>query len=239
MRKTTDEKISGIIGQRFGRLVVLGRTEDKIVCYNGKKYRRRMVECQCDCGNIVSVRYDMLTDKKRPTRSCGCLQRDITAERLRNTHNVIYGDSRERIHNIWYLIIERCNNPDNSAYHNYGGRGIKVCPEWDDGIKGYFRFKEWSLNNGYAKDLSIDRIDNDKGYSPDNCRWATVSEQANNKRNNVILEFNGRSMTLSQWAREIGMPMKVLHARIIRYGWDVERALTQPVRKSPSKKESQ
>ena len=149
--------------------------------------------------------------------------------------NIKYGDSRERIHNIWYLMKYRCENPSSPAYKNYGGRGIKVCEEWAEEYDGYFRFKQWSLEHGYTEELTIDRIDNDGDYSPDNCRWVGVAEQANNKRTNIMIEYDGKIQTLSQWSRKLGISMKNLHNRIYRLGWSVERAFTTPINHNTSK----
>ena len=109
----------------------------------------------------------------------------------------------------------------------YGGRGISVCKEWDE---SYEAFRDWALANGYADGLSIDRIDVDGNYEPPNCRWATNQEQQNNKRTNVYLTFNGKTQTIAQWAREVGINPVTLHARIYRYRWSVERALTEQVK---------
>lgn len=220
-------------GDRFGRLEVLSVDIEREQEPKNKKHARRFVMCQCECGNIVSVRVDMLTSKSRPTRSCGCLQREIISTYI-NEHppKTKYGDSRERLHNIWYLMNDRCFNEKSPAYKNYGGRGIKVSSEWANGIDGYFRFKQWALENGYASTLTIDRIDNDGNYSPSNCRWISMAEQASNTRRNAYIEWDGRRKTITQWARELGVEMKTLHNRLVRLGWPVERAMTQPYRKS-------
>lgn len=214
------------VGETVGRLTIIDRGEDK---FSKHGTRRVYWVCQCECGNIKTIRADQLDGKH--TMSCGCLQREKSAEyNSTRERKVIYGDSRERIHNIWYLIKYRCEDETSPTYRHYGGRGIKMCQEWSDGIDGYWKFKTWSLDNGYADNLTIDRIDNDGCYSPENCRWVDHSVQGNNKRNNIILEYDGREQTLSQWARELGVPMKSLHRRIRGLGWDVERAFTQPYR---------
>lgn len=235
-----DERIQEMIGKKFGRLTVIEQMEDIInVDSKGRTHRRKMVKCLCDCGNETIVRYDVLLGTRHHTRSCGCLQRERASQALKGLNKPVYGDSRERLHNIWYLIIDRCRNPESPCYDRYGGRGIDICDEWADGIDGYFRFKEWALANGYSKDLSVDRINNNSGYSPENCRWATREEQGNNKCNNRMIEHDGKTMTISQWARELGVPMKNLHNRIVNLGWDIDRAFTQPYRKPRTKKESQ
>jgi hypothetical protein len=133
----------------------------------------------------------------------------------------------ERLRRIWWHLIFRCENPKSKDYPRYGGRGIYVCEDWKD----YDRFKEWSFEHGYDAKLSIDRIDNNGPYAPWNCRWTTVKEQANNRRNNVELEFHGETKTLSQWAEEIGITAQGLWRRIFVSKWDIERALSTEVGK--------
>ena len=124
----------------------------------------------------------------------------------------------------WKNIKERCYNPNSPNFKHYGGRGIFVCDKWKANFK---EFQQWSVENGYKKGFSIDRIDNDKGYSPDNCRWVSKKEQANNKRNNHFLTYQGKTQTISQWAEEIGVSRELISRRINKLGWDVERTLTE------------
>lgn len=124
-------------------------------------------------------------------------------------------------------MIERCENPNNASYKNYGGRGIKVCKKWR---KDFTAFCRWARSNGYDPKLSIDRIDNDKGYSPNNCRWADSKTQARNRRNNRIIEYNGESKAASEWAEICGLNPKTFRNRLDA-GWSVEDALTIPLGK--------
>lgn len=138
-----------------------------------------------------------------------------------------YEEYRGRIYHIWTRMKERCYNPQDKSYSNYGGRGVVICDEWlffDD-------FYWWAVNNGYEPNLSIDRIDVNDIYKPSNCRWVSRKVQSNNKRNNHLITYNGRTMTLSQWAEELGMNPATLRNRIVS-GWSIEKALNQKVDES-------
>ena len=172
--------------QRFGRLYVLNKSKEDIQ----RKSSFIMWHCLCDCGNEVDVRSQDLRNGK--TKSCGCLHKDIVS-----TH----GLSRKRLYHIWIDMRSRCNNKKLKCYHNYGGRGIKVCEEWED----YQNFHNWAINNGYNDKLTIDRINVDGNYEPNNCRWSTKIEQENNKRNNRFSYYNGKRMTISNFMRITGI----------------------------------
>lgn len=219
------------VGDIVGKLTVVSRCADQERYRGAYICKRRVWMCKCECGNHVAVREDSLTSATRPTRSCGCLQsQNGRTLGLLYGGRVTHGESRERLRNIWYLMLYRCQDPKSPAYANYGGRGITVCDSWADASDGYKAFKSWALLNGYDDSLTIDRIDNNGNYCPENCRWITLAEQAGNRRITRFVEYNGVTKTLSQWSLETGIPLKALYARIYRSGWPIDRALTQPIK---------
>ena len=200
------------VGYRIGKLTVtkyLGLNESK----------RRIWECACDCGNIVVHTTQELHGGR--TKSCGCSKKN-QGDKLR-----IYYGVDKKLHDRWWDIKSRCNNPNNSRYKDYGGRGIKMCPEWEN---DFWTFRDWSLANGFREGLTIDRIDNDKGYSPDNCRWVTNAVQANNKRSCRYITINGVTKNLKEWSVEYNINYHTVQNRIFN-GWDEVRAITIPSKK--------
>lgn len=198
-----------LTGRHFGKLEVLKRAE------NGKNGAIRWL-CLCDCGNKTIVQGSNL--KNGRTSSCGCnMYSGVTK----------HGHYGERIYNVWDKMRNRCNNMNYDAYESYGGRGIKVCDEWND----FETFYNWSMTHGYSDNLTLDRVDNDDGYSPENCRWATRKEQARNRRSSRWFTYGGKTLTMIEWSEVTGIPYHTLSDRINEYGWDIERALTTPTRK--------
>lgn len=137
-----------------------------------------------------------------------------------------------RLYRIWSSMKTRCNNPNCRIYMRYGGRGITICDEWQ---RDFAAFREWAISNGYSEELTIDRINNDEGYSPENCRWATTKEQNRNRRDNRLLTLNGNTKPLAEWAEIAGLNIPTLHKRVVKLGWSLEKAMTTPLWGDPDR----
>lgn len=207
-----------LTGQKFGRLTVIeecGRT----------KNRSTIWLCKCDCGNEHKVTTAHL--KNGSIRSCGCLRKETTTEK-----NYKHGLSDNRLYPIWKSIKDRCYRKNNNHYKDYGARGIILCDEWQN----FENFYNWAMRNGYditapKGECTIDRIDPNGNYEPNNCRWVSSTVQQRNKRNNHYLTYNGETRPVTEWAEILGINKGTLESRIVRYGWSVEKALETPVKK--------
>lgn len=190
----------------------------KVISFIGTNKKHRAVwKCLCNCGNeFTAVGSEIIRGK---VKSCGCLNKSI---------NGLY---KSRIYRIHHSMMSRCYVQNIESYKYYGKRGIKVCDEWHD----FMNFYNWSINNGYSDDLTIDRINVNGNYEPSNCRWVTRKEQANNTSSNVYIYYNGETKTLSQWAEKVGIDRRTLYKRF-SMGWNIEKALTTPVNKNFSRK---
>ena len=193
-----------LIGQKFGRLTVVAESPSRVT---GVGYRTTMWECRCDCGNTVVVRAKCLLGGV--TKSCGCLQREQLSNRASKHHGF-----NTKLYNIWDSMRQRCNNPHHKSYHNYGGRGIVICDEWGD----FSNFLRWALSAGYNDNVprgecTLDRIDVNKPYSPDNCRWVSMKTQSNNKRNTIYITLNRETRTLAEWAELSGVKYQTAYKR--------------------------
>ena len=198
-------------GQEFRRLTVLGCA--------GRKKGHTYWFTRCDCGNVTRVGAGNL--KNGHTVSCGCFMVEQIKER-----NTTHGHTGNATHRSWAAMLKRCQNQNGPDYPNYGGRGIEVCDEWQKFENFLADMKEC------PRGLSLDRINNEGNYEPGNCRWATIKEQNNNTRSNHHLTFNGKTQNITQWVDELGLNYNTIFARINTYGWPVERALTEVVRKN-------
>ena len=181
------------IGQKKNYLTVIGITR--------LQNKHRAFACLCDCGEITLIEPTMWD--KGIVKSCGCKHNELLSEALKKENPIV----KERLYNVYSGMKQRCYNPNDDNYHNYGGRGILICDEW---LESYATFKEWAMSTGYDEnakrgDCTIDRIDVNGNYEPSNCRWADALTQARNKRNNVFLTINGRTQIMADWQRETGL----------------------------------
>lgn len=214
----TGEKIRhDLTGMKFNRLTVIRPAE------SSKTKETRWI-CRCDCGKEVIVQSNNL--KSGQVKSCGCYRHEKAVKMHTKHGSAKRNEKRERLYSIWAGMKSRCYGENEPNFHRYGGRGIAVCDEWKD---DFSIFRDWAINNGYSPELTIDRIDNSKGYSPDNCRWATSKEQALNRRSNRIITFNGETHSASEWEEILGFPRGTISRRIKKFGWTIDRALTEPI----------
>lgn len=201
-------KREDLTGRVFGRLTVIEYSHT----HKQRSGKQAAVwDCRCECGKNVSVMASNL--KRGNTQSCGCLHRQQTTR---------HGKASTRLYRVWCSMLQRCSNPNNSRYADYGARGIKVCERWHD-------FKNFLADIGERPvGASLDRIDNDGNYEPGNVRLATTAEQMRNTRANVVIEWDGRSMLQTDWAKMLGIKDQTLIKRLKL--WPLEKALTTPRR---------
>lgn len=192
-------KANNLTGQRFGRLTAVERA--------GKdKHQKALWRCSCDCGGTLITRASNL--KSGATSSCGCLHKP-------------HGGHGTRLYRIWKGMKDRCRRCSHSSYECYGGRGISVCEEWNQSFE---TFREWALANGYRDGLTIDRVEVDGNYCPENCRWVTMKEQGNNRRNTLRILYNGETHTIAEWSKITGIKYSTIYMRLYN-GWSVKEAL--------------
>ena len=198
-------KSINITGKKFGKLTALYSLHN----HNTKDGMCWL--CICDCGNFKEASSILL--RKGTTKSCGCLLKK---------GNPTHGKCNTRLHTIWDKMKARCYNKNSTAYKNYGGRGIKVCQEWLD---DFMNFYNWSMNNGYQEGLTIDRIDSDSSYEPNNCRWTDRKTQNRNRRNTKYVTYRGETKPLAEWCEILDLKYYTVRARIYKYNWPIEKAL--------------
>lgn len=197
-----------MIGRTFGRWTVLAESKERT------KSGTIRYKCICQCGTVREVSGCLL--RNGDSTSCGCYNHEIITKQ-----DAVY---KERLYSVWMSMKDRCRNPNNKAYRNYGARGIEVCEEWR---RDYKAFREWAMKNGYNQGLWIDRIDNDYGYSPENCRWVTPATQSRNKRTTRLVRHNGEYVCLKDAEMLSGIKAATISRRI-ELGWD-DSKLFQPV----------
>jgi hypothetical protein len=202
-----------LTGKRFGRLTVLSLH---------KSGRHSTWSCICDCGKKVIVRADSL--RNGHTQSCGCYNRDVS--KITNYRHGVC-QSNKHLYLIWKGIKYRCSSKHYKGYNRYGGRGIRLCLEWQN----LMNFYNWAIRHGYTEELQIDRIDNDGDYCPENCRWVTAKQNGCNRSDNKRIIFQNRSLTYSEWERQFNLPPGTVSHRINQQNWDAIKAITTPVRK--------
>lgn len=194
-----------LTGQKFGKLTII-----KYVYTDS--YRRAIWRCKCECGNVIEVRGDMLRNGN--TKSCGCLC---------TTHH----KSNTRLYHTWQQMKGRCYNKNNKDYRDYGARGIVVCDEWKNDFQAFYN---WAMDNGYQENLTIDRIHPNGNYTPNNCRWADITTQNRNKRNNINFEYKGETHCLTEWCKILGLKYSRVRNRVRRLNWPIEKALELEVK---------
>lgn len=202
-----------ICGLRFGRLVAL-RPSPAV-------HRVTRWECRCDCGVIVIVTTDSL--RRGNTKSCGCRKKELARERMRKTMTT-HGATGTRLYRIWSQMWQRCTNPNNKKYPLYGGRGVKVCPSWEE-----FNVFVNDVGARPSPVHTLDRINVDGDYEPSNVRWATPVEQQNNRRNNRVFMVGGEPLTSAEIGRTFNIRPNVFRQRIDRDGLSVETAIRKVV----------
>lgn len=210
-------KLKDMTNQKFGRLTVISRADNSA---NGKT----MWNCICDCGKKTIVSATNL--RTGAVKSCGCMRKETIAK-----SNYKHGQRRTRLYNIWAKMRYRCEKEYDSAYKYYGGRGIKVCKEWSTSFE---TFQKWALSNGYSENLTIERIDVNGNYCPQNCKWIELSQQANNRRNNILIEYNGKVQSLMKWCKELNLNYYLIRDRIKKGHMSFEQAISAPLQENKS-----
>lgn len=206
-------KIRDISDQKFGRLTAV-----KLIGLS--KSRKAVWLCKCDCGNSVEILSSSLINGQ--TKSCGCWQKEWSI----NKHTT-HGGSKHPLYTTWDRMMSRCYNSNDRNFKNYGARGIGVYEEWRKDPNKFYAYVSILPNFG-DKNRTLDRVDNNKNYEPENLRWATARQQMRNSRINKNLTFDGKTQCLSAWAEELNIDKRTINGRL-RSNWSVERALTEPI----------
>lgn len=195
-------RVHDLTGQKFGRLTVIGLD-------TSKESRKTYWICQCECGKISSHRSDGLLGGH--IKSCGCYKSEQDARNVSRNHK--HKQSGTRLYGIWAGMKARCHNKNSADYKNWGGRGIKVCDEWRYSFEAFY---QWATENGYDENLTIDRINNNDGYNPQNCKWSTAKEQSRNRRSNIDITIGNTTKTLTEWCEIFNLPYSRVNMRYNR-----------------------
>ena len=199
-------------GDKFGKWTIIEEIAPKI----SSNKPRRMFRCQCECGNVGEVQLSCL--RNGHSTSCGCEQK-----KKASISNYKHGLSdKHPLYCVWKNMKKRCNNPNASEYENYGRRGISVCKEWSENFKNFY---DWAINNNWSKELTIDRIDVNGNYCPENCRWANIKTQMNNMTKNHYVEYNGNTYTLSTLSEYLNIPYNIVRYRLSNRKWTVKQLI--------------
>lgn len=212
-------RINDLTGKKFGKLTVLSYAFSD-------KHRVSHYLCECECGNKKIISGQSLS--KGLTKSCGCIKKSKKSDNKLKKRDRSKWASYDRIYRIWYAIKYRCYYQNSTIYKKYGAKGITMCEEWKNDFQC---FKQWALENGYKENLTIDRIDNSKGYSPDNCRFVDYYVQNNNRNTVHKITINNETHSISEWARIYNIPRSTIYHRLDR-GWDEVTSVTTPYIKS-------
>lgn len=228
-------KFVDLSGQRFGKLVVIGRVPGYKLP-NGKSGVRW--KCVCDCGKETYSDSWSLTHGEKTT--CGCNAHDLLSASMKRTHEkhpeiainfkkmaTTHGESKTRLYRIWSGMKSRCVNPSCAGYENYGGRGITVCASWKN---DFLSFKAWALSHGYDENAprgqcTLDRVDVNGDYCPENCQWVPMKKQMQNKRNTHYITRNGETHSIAEWSQILGVPTNTLYSRAGWLGWPEDQVL--------------
>ena len=201
-------KFIDITGKKFNKLTVVERLQNDV---GGIP----VWLCMCECGNFTRVRGKNL--KNGSVKSCGCI--------LKNGTTKTHGLSRTKIYNTWSSMKARCFNPKSRSYKRYGARGITVCEQWKNSFEEFY---SWSIQNGYNENLTIERINNDGNYCPENCKWIPQKEQCRNRSTNIEFEYMGKKHILIEWCEILNLDYKFIHNRIYKMGWSFEKSISTP-----------
>ena len=205
------------IGQRFNSFTVM----DYEVREHLSGSRSVYWIAQCDCGNVKSVAPLKLITGHTKTCGCGKIER---CHRLTEKYRTIHGGRHDRLYQIWHGMKQRCLYSHSKDFANYGGRGVALCEEW---ANDYAKFRKWALGNGYADNLTIDRIDVNGTYEPNNCRWITAKEQSTNRRNSHLYEYDGEILGLPEIAKRLGVKYQTLYKWAVREGLSINDAIAK------------